>query len=212
MESVRNFSLTTFLLVLVCLACGFCAWNNAIELHTAKSEISSLRGQLGYLDVKDQTKLHVVSVSTAPPLYRWRVFVPETDPYHIVVLVDGVESLSDSDGALAVRGLQAGENMVSTTLGYDRGWCIWYGANDGSSTELVCMDAWKEVAKNDFVQCQHIAGSQTNTIDPQLTEVANGDLLLGQWRPVYDDEDLDSDTRLKNHSVQLWIKKRPSTK
>lgn len=181
------------------------------DSYTRPVEISRLRRHLGHLDVSDDTKLHVVNVTAAPPVHRWRVFVPENALYHFAVVVDGVEKISSAGGTLSTSGLRAGENMVSASLGYETEWGIWFGVDDGSATDCVCMATWKDVSKNHLVQCQNIAGSQTHTIDPQSTEIADGNLLLAEWR-VANDSLEHSNAELPNHYVQLWIKKKPSKK
>ncbi len=72
-----RFSLRTIFFLVTLLPLILAQIQSAIELSTLRKEVSHLREEAGYFDIKDPTKVYVKALRSLEPMnYRWRIYLP----------------------------------------------------------------------------------------------------------------------------------------
>ncbi len=76
------FSLRSLLVAILVICVSITLWQTSRRLADSQSELRQLRDEVGYLSVKDRTKLHAVALDTGEAnTWRWRMFIPKGHRY-----------------------------------------------------------------------------------------------------------------------------------
>ena len=79
-----RFSLRRVFFLVTFVAMGITIWQLYLELKPLRDEVLQLRGEAGYLVVREENRdrLHGIEIDTGNPLFwKWKVFLPEGQDY-----------------------------------------------------------------------------------------------------------------------------------
>ncbi len=135
-----RFSLWTAFLLVTIAVLAVSNWQAAArlierdeQLTAAQKEIQQLRNEVGYLELGDKTKVHVVAAPTHLDLvWRWKVYVPDGANLKAY----GTFKQPTGGSATSVKTLESGENHIELAIyqGPDRTWKRKLTVTRGGST------------------------------------------------------------------------------
>lgn len=117
-----RFSLKDFVFAVTLFAMTLALWQAYSKLLPLEVEVKRLRNEVGYLAVKDPTKLHAIRVATtAPDTWRYRVWVPQGAAYYLLhekskIPMKGLPSQIGSGGYSTI---QSGEHLIDVAISKD---------------------------------------------------------------------------------------------
>ncbi|MBA2113876.1 hypothetical protein [Bremerella alba] len=115
-----SFSLLTILLLLTIVALGIShvrmSWDldeNNKAMATMEAELNKLRKETGYIDIQDESLVHVVTAPTHEDLiWRWKVFIPDGVTMRSMMRAKYLTGGSITSGSR----LESGENQIELAI------------------------------------------------------------------------------------------------
>lgn len=176
-----SFSLLTILLLLTIVALGIShvriSWQmdeNNKAMATMEAELDELRKEAGYLEITDESKVHVVATPTHEDLvWRWKVFVPEG-----VTLDSYMEMKQSAGGSMTSQSqLRSGQSRIELAIYRDPEgeWkqkiTVINGSSTSSSSGQLPEDfmKWKSNSTTSSSGLLRSEGTKTFDTDAEIT-------------------------------------------
>jgi len=166
-----RFSVLNILLVMTLVASGITIWRLWREVVPLRSDIRSLRSQLGVLTIDDPQKVHIVQVPSPGFLWNWRVYLPAGHDYWL-----SASRRSNSEtGPEMVHAsvfLGKGGREINVRIGIDTKNKYVYSLTGEQNAPLLETDGSKTLSGTVMVE-EEIAGHKD-----QLSATLNGPIML----------------------------------
>ena len=169
------------------------------QVQVAQAEVEMLWKEVGYLDVTDKTKLHIVA--TPPHLdmvWRWKVFVPAAQPYQIHSLI----KRSSGGSATSTSLLQAGASIVEYAIykGPQGNWkgkltVVYGGATASTGSPLP---DWFDSIRTSRSGLLHADGTHQYEVDRPVT-------LLDLTATPSSPDEAATDQDVPETTIKVWV-------
>jgi hypothetical protein len=214
-----RFRLGTMLLVLGLALVTVSHVYTSVKLRQANESVKQLREEVGYLDIEDPTKVHVLALETTEPdTWRWRVYIPKGNTYAWRLASENLPRTGLPDGGtsgISNENYSARDNeMLVTAALHQRphgiGELVVTSRISGSRDQM--SDATHRIAADSFAWRETTPGQERDVLGERTTAILDpaGPIVLLKVRALEKQSDSSFQPSTKPMpGIAVWLEPRP---